>query len=271
MLAIVALLSTSIISLGSCAKQSFDSDNEDVSVRQLKGRPLYLSRNNPSIKLKKYSQVVDEIRQDKKFGSRGRIFLVRSDEGRKSTVYKQLSKISSFVQYLPYDTFQVLLTSEEAKLVVELDGVTGLYGIHADMKCQPSLLSQNKEPRPSKMRRTIENSDGFERTLLVSFAGDIVAEDIQYICQGYDTFSCNARLSPKARRLALHVTDTIKVSIARRCIDHPLVTWVEERKEVYAFNKYSSSIIQGFDNSTKPHQPFWDAGLTGDGEIIGNL
>ncbi len=111
-----------------------------------------------------------------------------------------------------------------------------------------------------------------ERSLLVSLAHDIDVLDAKKFCEGFGDQTCNVHISfsSHGKRFSIQVDESSISNVLLRCIEHPLVTWVEEKKKMTALNKYASSLVQGSEGGDVHHRPFWDAGLTGDGEIIGS-
>jgi hypothetical protein len=226
-------------------------------------------------------------------------FLIRCQEKRKSIVYKELKRISKYVQYLAHDTFLLPLTSGELESVLQIDGVHGeAYYLPSAMKMPNELAADIASDNSAKSAndgrmavQPIQNdaafiaSDNFAKsandermvvqshqtngvTIYLVIVAHFSEEDLDYFCQGYNP-TCKVRVVTPGKKLALDTDAHNKRSILVRCIAHPMVRWVEEKKDVTASIKFASGIIQGNGNAFEQHHPFWDKNLTGDGEIIG--
>ena len=268
-LLVYAIHHLGIILFTLCARHASDADEMKILfISELKGRPMLLSSQRNSIALKKYSPDQYDARQEQIFGGSGRLYLVRVNEQKKSLLYRQLSELSAYVKYVPYDTFQVLLTKSGVQSLLKIDGVMDIYDSPAELKTRAPVTSQRQGPE-SEHDKSKRKMDSGNQIQMVILAEDADFQTVNHFCHGYDETACKVRVLSDAKRLAIDTDVSSKESVMLRCVEHPLVTWVEEKKIMYAFNKYSSGTIQGFANSTQPHQPFWDAGLTGDNEIIG--
>jgi hypothetical protein len=199
-------------------------------------------------------------------------YLIRVQQKKKSQVYKELVKITEYVQYLAYDTFLAPLTESEMEAVMKLEGV------HKVAFHLPSAMKM-----PNEMAAYIESdssedfaaNDGIRTivsksvTILVVVVAQLSPEDLKYFCHDHDSAVCSVQEATPGKILAIETNNACKRAILVRCSAHPMVRWLEEKKPAKALNKFASGIIQGNGEAPEQRHPFWEQGLTGDGEIIG--
>ena len=195
-------------------------------------------------------------------------YLIRVEEAKKSIVHAQLVRMAPFVQYLAYDTFQIVITKSEISKVLGLSGVIAAYDFPTTLKMHEELISfhQSSGSDVAKLRDT--NVDFAPFTLNVLITGHFKDGRLNDLC-GSEVSFCNVREVTPGKKLAIDTDKKNLRAILQQCTAHPLVTWVEERKDMKLHNKYASRIVQGQGRQNSSHHPFWEGGLTGKGEIIG--
>lgn len=196
-------------------------------------------------------------------------YLIRVEEEEKSIVHAKLVQMASFVQYLAYDTFQIVITKSEITKVLEINGVTAAYDFPTTLKMHEELISSHQGSGSETVRSI--NLD-FERiTLNVLIAWNFEGDSLNELCKGEEDSFCNVREVTPGKKVAIDTAKKSLFAVLQNCAAHPLVIWVEERKEMKLLNKYASKIIQGQgkQNLNSSQHPFWESGLTGKGEIIG--
>ena len=186
-------------------------------------------------------------------------FLVRVQEHRKSFVYKELVLISNYVQYLPDDTFLLLLTNLELDKVLQIEGVHGVaYHLPAAMKMSTVvaefIASDSKSANDG--RRAVQSHKTDAVTIYLLIVTRLSIEDLDFFCKGYHPTKCTVREVTPGRKLAIDTDAENKGSIMVRCSAHPMVRWLQEKTKLKPMNKFASGIIQVNGNVIEQRHPF---------------
>jgi hypothetical protein len=244
---------------------------------EAQGRPLLTHGKSFVTRKIEVSAHNDKEQNEARIAAIPHQYLIRVQEAKKSMVHAKLVQISSYVQYLAYDTFQIITTRSGIQKVFEIDGVVAAYDFPTTLKLSEELVSsdQNSESMTEskgspKMRGN--NRESVPVTINVLIAGNIQGESFDALCGEEDAriSVCSVREVTSGKKLAIDTDEKSLPAILQHCAAHPLVIWVEERKVLRTFNKYASRIVQGQGRQQNSSQhPFWERGLTGKGEIIG--
>jgi hypothetical protein len=237
----------------------------------VQARPLLVNAKNVLFEAYDASLQKNDLRSveaKSNFPTTAKQYLIRVQEKKKSQVYKELLKFSEYVQYLAYDTFLAPLTEKEMEAVMQLEGVhTVAFHLPSAMKMTNEMAAFIASD--SSADASVRTLDSKSVTIIVVIVAQFSPEDLLYICRDYEYEVCRVREVTPGRTLAIDTNVDNKRSILLRCQAHPMVRWLEEKVEAREFNKFASGIIQGNGESVEQRHPFWEKGLTGDGEIIG--
>jgi hypothetical protein len=161
-------------------------------------------------------------------------------------VYAKLVQISSFVQYMAYDTFPILIRRSEIPNVLDINGVIAAYDFPTVLKMSEDLASTYQSSGSDDLPTTRGSVWGSKPvTLYILTAGHVQIERLNELCGTVELGVCNVREVTAGKKLAIDTDKKNMYAILQHCAAHPLVTWVEERRELKVFNKYTSRIIQG--------------------------
>ena len=184
-------------------------------------------------------------------------FIVQFGERVRPALLEQLVAVgASPVEYLPDQAYVVRLPAGAAAAVRSAGGVRWLGAIEPGWKIAPDLGTRPYQD-PSRreggiLRVTMDlwpGESGDEAAAAVAFTGADVVQ--------VERFAATTRLRVRATRP--------QIDAAARL---PAVSWIEEMAEITPRNNTTRWVVQ----SNLPAQtPIWDAGLHGEGQIVGHI
>jgi hypothetical protein len=268
-------------------KKSIVFSNDDVSidsqqflsiqrVRQFKPQPAMRSLHTHAGKEMAYHRVELNVRTVSSIQIESLQYLVRVAPESRSDVLSFLQQHSSFVQYIPHDTFMVLLGHSDLPQVSKLEGVVEILHVPVRMKMRDDLFEVDQAPAysgdiiASDMPGHEGESESCEDTslhaLLVDTADHMLLEDFQSLCldRTSNTVICNVSLSETGKKLVVQTDSCLKKRVARIIASHAAVTWVEERLKIMLRNKFATRVVQSHGGDSRP---LWENGMLGSGEV----
>ena len=199
--------------------------------------------------------------------AKGGIFVIRYDNVDQTQLSKMLD-VSKFVQYVSKNTVLVRLAENQLELITRMPGLIEIRPLQSLTKISGDLRSQQGMSASGSARRFLPSNKAILHVLVGGITEEKGASDLCEESQ-LQNLTCRARLATAGTKVIVDTDEDSKAAVAHALARHPLVTWVEERRQSRLRNKYASGIIQGSESVDIGSRPLWANGLLGDGEIIG--
>jgi hypothetical protein len=232
---------------------------ETVKIRQLQGRPLLLTQGGDGSlrRAKVSSENMDAQKQ----------YLVRVKRDLREVIYTALQEYSVYIQYLPHDTFLVVMEARSLTTIKRLNGVLDIFMMPHMLKISDriSLKAQTSRSKVATETNNLTNSP--RKTISVLTTPSSTDANASLLCKSAGV-ECSARRDSDAK-CTVSVAEASLAALLRDIARHPWVLWVEEHLPKRLHNGFATGLVQSSDWSVGTSRLLWDRGLTGEGEIIG--
>ena len=186
------------------------------------------------------------------------------------------------IYYAPHDTYIVSMTHEEMGLISQKEGVIGVFLVPTEMKVEYPVLHALRRRRGDiqtsadpvgRLHSTsanntvtfiigtsihVERDPSYRAAFMNSVQADIVScgvgGEVKLKLESSTKISCEITDETEALWKIVHCIASAWWSV-----------WMTEKPKYHALNYYSNRVAQSGSLQT----PIWDAGLRGEGEVIG--
>lgn len=236
-------------------------------IHQLPGRPILVQSSKNTL-LEEVNHFT--LANRRKFSDGRCLFLVRIETQSFPSLHSILKGLSSFLHYIPHDTFIIALRPEDLDLLWKLGGVVQIFELPPAMKLSQQFYSRKSPQDASNLWDFAANADNCsaaELNLLLSSApSSSILDEITELCSKVEIERPGTCLvATTSGQKIVVTTDTCSITTTAEVLAvHPGIVWIEERVAVSLRNKYATRIVQG-GNGT--FGSMWARGLLGDGEV----